>query len=337
MPLVAAIAVGAWWGFTRSDGSGATTNTPSTATVTRGNLSRTVSASGTVAAAHTDDLSFSTGGTVTAVNVKAGDTVTKGQVLASIDPGQLQAAVSSAQASLASAQAQLSDDSSAGASAAQIAADNASVTTAQDHLDQANPDLAGANLVATFDGTVATVDLTVGEQLASSGAGGTSSTGTASGSGRSANDLGSSSQGTAGFGGGGSGASTTSGSPASSNSSDPQIEVISSGHYTVTLDVSSSDVANVKAGQSATVSLSSATSSNSRLSQFLAQFGGGLRSSNTATGQGSSSQAASVSGTDATGKVTSVGAVADASSGVATYPVVVTFTGRPRRINPERP
>ena len=38
-----------------------------------------------VAAAQTDNLSFTSPGTVTAVNVKAGDTVTTGQVLATID------------------------------------------------------------------------------------------------------------------------------------------------------------------------------------------------------------------------------------------------------------
>ena len=39
----------------------------------------------TVAAAQTNDLSFSSSGTVTAVDVKAGDEVKAGQVLATID------------------------------------------------------------------------------------------------------------------------------------------------------------------------------------------------------------------------------------------------------------
>jgi multidrug efflux pump subunit AcrA (membrane-fusion protein) len=39
---------------------------------------------GKVAAAATDDLTFSSSGTVTAVNVKAGDTVISGEVLATL-------------------------------------------------------------------------------------------------------------------------------------------------------------------------------------------------------------------------------------------------------------
>src|SRR5215813_5063456 len=48
---------------------------------------------GTVAAAQSDDLKFGASGTVTAVNVKAGDDVQAGQVLATIDSSQLQANV----------------------------------------------------------------------------------------------------------------------------------------------------------------------------------------------------------------------------------------------------
>ena len=46
-------------------------------------------------------------------------------------------------------------------------------TSANDALTNAQEALAGASLVATFDGTVASVDLTVGEQLGSGGTGGT--------------------------------------------------------------------------------------------------------------------------------------------------------------------
>ena len=67
-------------------------------------MSTTVSAEGTVEAAQTDDLSFTASGTVTAVNVKAGDTVTAGQVLATVDSAELQSAVTSAESNLASAE-----------------------------------------------------------------------------------------------------------------------------------------------------------------------------------------------------------------------------------------
>ena len=74
---------------------------------TGGDMAKTVTAEGTVAAADTEELSFSSAGTVTAVNVKAGDTVKAGQVLAEIDSAELEAAVADADASLADAQAKL--------------------------------------------------------------------------------------------------------------------------------------------------------------------------------------------------------------------------------------
>ena len=71
--------------------------------------------------------------------------------------------------------------------------------------------------------------------------------------------------------------------------------------------------------------------------EFLAAFGGGgfggggqgaqSGSGGSRTSASSTTLPADVSGTDATGTVTSVGAVASATSGVATYPVVVSFTG----------
>ena len=132
-------------------------------------MARTVSADGTIAAAQTDDLSFASAGTVTAVNVKAGQTVKAGDVLATIDSAELQSAVADAESSVADAQAKLSDDEDAGASDAQIEADKSSLTSAQDKLASAQSDLDGAKLVATFDGTVAAVNISVGEQLGSSG------------------------------------------------------------------------------------------------------------------------------------------------------------------------
>ena len=175
VPVVVVVGLGVWFFAIRSDGSSdaaATTTTKQLVTVTRGALTNAVSAEGTVAAAQTDDLSFSAAGTVTAVNVKAGDTVTAGQVLATMDSASLQSAVASAASTLAKAQASLSDDEASGASSDQISADQTSVQSATDSLARAWQSLAGASLVATFDGTVSSVNLTVGEQLSSSGSGG---------------------------------------------------------------------------------------------------------------------------------------------------------------------
>jgi multidrug efflux pump subunit AcrA (membrane-fusion protein) len=76
--------------------------TQQTATVSRGVVQSTVSGSGNLEAAKQVELDFGASGEVTAIEVKAGQHVSKGQVLARIDS-------SSAEASLAAAEAQLSE------------------------------------------------------------------------------------------------------------------------------------------------------------------------------------------------------------------------------------
>ena len=189
VPLVVVVAGAAIWLGVRSGSSSAATAATSTQqlfTVSPTTLSQTVSESGTVAAADTEDLSFAVSGTVETVAVKAGQSVKKGQVLATIGSAALLSDVASAQATLASAQATLSDDESAGASAAQITNDNAQLATTFASLVSAQDDLSGATLTSPIAGTVATVDLTVGEVLGSSGATGTNLSGTGTGSGRNA-------------------------------------------------------------------------------------------------------------------------------------------------------
>ena len=174
MPLAAVVALGTWY-FVRSGGEDEASAAVAQRTVaaTSGPMDQSISADATVAAATTDELSFTSAGTVTAVNVEAGDEVTAGQVLATIDPTALVASASDAESTVADAEAKLSDDTTSGASEAQLAADQAKVDSANDQLASARAALAGAALTATVDGTVASVDLTVGEQLTSSGSGGT--------------------------------------------------------------------------------------------------------------------------------------------------------------------
>ena len=307
--VVVIVALGVWWFGVRSDGgsgSTAVTTTNQLVTVTRGDLANTVSAVGTIAAAKTDNLSFTSPGTVTAVTVAAGDQVKAGQVLAAIDSASLQASASSAESALANAQAKLSDDQASGASAAQITADETSVQTASDTFTNAQNALNGAQLVATFDGTVASVNLTVGEQLGNGGTGATSGTGSSSGTGRSASGLGSG-------GGNANGQAST--------SSSPQIQVVSQGSFTVNLPVSSTDVSAVTAG--APVTLTVTASSANRAGGFgpggFGGFGGGGQVSSAAT---------TSAGATTKGAVAAVSKVATTSSGVAQYPVTVTFTDK---------
>ena len=78
-----------------------------TATVTLGTVRSAVSATGTLVPAQQLNVGFKTPGTLTEVDVKVGDKVTAGQVLAKLDPTQLQLALDQANASLTSAQANL--------------------------------------------------------------------------------------------------------------------------------------------------------------------------------------------------------------------------------------
>ena len=346
--VLVAAAAALWWFVLRSDGEAvaAASTTEQVVEVTTGSVDVTVSAEGTVTAAETADLSFASAGTVAAVNVAAGDTVTAGQVLATIDSAELEADVAAAEADVADAEAKLADDEDAGASDEQIEADESSLGAAQDVLDNAVAALAGAQLIAEFDGTVTTVELTVGEQLGSGGTGGTSSTGSSSGSGQSSSSMGSS----GGQAPGGS-SGTTEGSGSSTSAA--QIQIVSTGRYEVELSVDSADVDGLEVGQEAAVTVSTSSSSSSGFpgggfpGGGAAMFPGGAAggppgmTGDTETdadtgedsdigagdaGTGEMPAMADEAAASANGTVTEVGRVADASSGVASYPVTISFS-----------
>ncbi|MEZ5350410.1 MAG: biotin/lipoyl-binding protein [Microthrixaceae bacterium] len=191
--LVAALVGGtAWWFLGRGDSSEATDAVAGAQLleVTSGTFGETVSAEGTVEAAETEELAFTSSGTVTAVNVAAGDTVTAGQVLATIDSAELEVRAAAAQADLADAEAELDTAEQSGSSDEQLDLAEASVATAQDAVESAFEALAGATLSASIDGLVTSVDLTVGEDLGASGTGGTTVTGSGTGSGLTSSQLG---------------------------------------------------------------------------------------------------------------------------------------------------
>lgn len=83
------------------------------ATAVRGDVTQALQASGTVTRPGQSALTFDTPGTVTALAVKVGDPVTKGQPLASIDPAPLRVTLLQAQAQLAQARAVLDADKAA--------------------------------------------------------------------------------------------------------------------------------------------------------------------------------------------------------------------------------
>ncbi len=93
------------WLATR--GGHAAGTTPHTAEVTRGTLTVTASASGSIVAVNQRALTFGTSGSVSKLKVKAGDQVSAGQLLAALDDTDAQAAVTAAQAAVTAAQAAL--------------------------------------------------------------------------------------------------------------------------------------------------------------------------------------------------------------------------------------
>jgi RND family efflux transporter MFP subunit len=110
---VAAIAIGVW-----KSGGRANPAPPPTVAVARGDVTSSVAASGTVQPVSTRELAFSMAGTLTAVNVKAGDTVATGQTLAAIDPSDARDALTQAQSTLSGAKQALTEAQAAAASPA---------------------------------------------------------------------------------------------------------------------------------------------------------------------------------------------------------------------------
>ena len=76
-----------------------------TTTVTKGNVTQTVSVSGSVAAQGQAKLAFKTGGRISEIYVGVGQAVTAGQSLAKLDTADLETALATAQQNLANAQA----------------------------------------------------------------------------------------------------------------------------------------------------------------------------------------------------------------------------------------
>ena len=108
-----------------------------TAPVTQGDLVQTVSATGTVNPQNTINVSTQQSGTISEVDVDFNSKVHVGQVLAKLDPTQLEAQLASAQGALAQAQAQ-----------AQAARDNATGAMANVGTARASAVAASANAQA---------------------------------------------------------------------------------------------------------------------------------------------------------------------------------------------
>lgn len=243
-----------------------------TVAATTTTLQQTVSASGTIASADEADLSFGSSGTVTAVDVAVGQKVTKGEALARIGTAQLSSAVTVAQAQVDQAQAA----ADAGGTSAQQASADAQLASAKATLASATSALADATLKSPISGVVAAVNIAVGDQVGS----GSSSSGSSGRSGAS----------------GGTGTGSTGTGSTGTGSSSAAISVISTSSWVVDATVGSADLASLKKGLEATITLTGST-------------------------------------TPVFGTVRSVGVVAQSSTGTTTgsaqFPVVIAVTGSP--------
>lgn len=249
--LLAAAVLGTYFA-TRSHGSSpaaAVSVTTRDVTVSTGNLQQTVAASGTIQPAQESVLGFSVAGTVKSVDVAAGQKVTAGQVLATLDSTALADDLAAAQATLTADGDRLAADQAASASASQLASDQATVSAASAQVDSARTALSDATLTAPFTGTVAAVDLSAG-QVVSGGGSSAPATGSGTGAGSGTRN---SAAGALASALGVSSAST------SSASSTTGITLVSTGAWSVSTSVDDTEVGRIKVGDQAVITPTGAT------------------------------------------------------------------------------
>ncbi|HEX5476153.1 MAG TPA: efflux RND transporter periplasmic adaptor subunit [Vicinamibacterales bacterium] len=193
--IVVAVAVGAWRYASRPEAPHYVT-----AAVTRGPVTRTVTASGTVNPMVTVQVGSYISGVIQSVSCDYNTHVTKGQLCAKIDPRPYQTVVDQDRANLAAARAQLQKDqagqqyahltytrnvdlatrgivsqdvvdqakSAADQAAAQVKLDRTEVTQRQAALQSAIVNLGYTNIVSPVEGTVVSRNVTPGQTVAAS-------------------------------------------------------------------------------------------------------------------------------------------------------------------------
>lgn len=248
-----------WFGFGPTAGSQTAQAASTTVAASLQTLEQTVSSTGTLAPTSDEDVNFVASGTVTAVAVTAGSTVTAGETLATVDTLTENANLLSAKATLASAQADLSSasSSSTGSSSdvAQIAADTAAVSVAAAAVTTAQTEYDGTTLVAPIAGLVTAVNLEVGD-VVSNGTSSASTSGSTGSSASTGSTTGTSTTGT-----------TTSGTTTSTSTAD--FTIIGTGSWDVSVSLSASDIKNIKVGQQVDLS----TDENSSFFGTVASIG----------------------------------------------------------------
>jgi len=226
--LAVAVAGGGFWAYETLAGprnNNAAAAAALTVAVETGTVTKTATADGTVESASTASASFITGGTVTAINVKVGQVVKKGQVLAKVDPAASHRSLEAADVALDTANDALSLAEDAGSDTSSAATE---VESAQTAVDDAQAAVDGTVLTAPMAGTVTAVTGTLGS----------SASGTGSSSG-----------------GGGDQSSSSS----SSSSSSGFVEIANLNKLQVTADFAEADATQLKEKQAATITWSALT------------------------------------------------------------------------------
>ncbi len=158
-----------WYGFQAAFGSGSTAAVPiATYTVQPTTIQQTAQTSGTINTPQNTKLAFQNAGKLATINVKVGQHVNAGDVIATLDPTQLQIQLNTAQSQEKSAQAKL-DALLAGATPdvieaakAAVAAAQASAAQAQNQVQTANTNkVTAANAITTAQNQVATASNSV--------------------------------------------------------------------------------------------------------------------------------------------------------------------------------
>jgi macrolide-specific efflux system membrane fusion protein len=241
--VLALVGGGLWlWHPWSASASGQAAGTQLTSTVQQGQVSQTVTASGSVDPVNEVSPSFTVSGTIATIDVAVGQTVTAGQQIATIDPTDLKEAQNEAWTAyvyavqdLDAAEQQASSASSPSgggqqSSTSSINSAKQAVTKASDAYQQAKAAVAAATLTSPIAGLVVAVNGTVGGS-----SGGSSGSSGSSGSGSS--------------GSGGSGSSSGSG----------VVTIADTSSYVVTANIAEADIADVAVGQTATVTFPALT------------------------------------------------------------------------------
>lgn len=146
-----------------------TTPTPQVRTtrVTRGDVRQVLTVPGEVVPANTQPLAFSAAGRLVELNVRAGDQVTQGKVLASIDQAPLKLALAQAQVAYQIKQDALTKlKASSLLTSTDVKQAEIDLQSAETALKQAQADLTGAVMLAPSSGRVLSVSGTVGNAVA---------------------------------------------------------------------------------------------------------------------------------------------------------------------------